>query len=416
MATRDRAVWGWALYDWANSAFATVVMAGLFPVVFRDVWSTGVAPEVGTFRLGVVNSAASLVVAVAAPLLGAVADAGGHRKPWLVGFAALGMAGTGLLALVPSGRWIAAALLYGGATVGFMAANVFYDALLMEVAPEERRDRVSALGYALGYLGGGLAFLGTLAVVLDPLRFGLPDTAAAVRASFLSVAVWWAVFTAPLVRWVPRGSAGPRLDLSEGFRRLADTLGRLRAHGPAVRFLIAYWLYIDGVDTVVRMAVDYGMALGLGSAGLMKALLITQFVGFPAALVYGRLGERVGPRSAILVGLVVYAGVTVWARGMDSVGEFYTLAVVVGLVQGGVQALSRSLFSRLVPQGRSAEFFGFYNLMGKFAAVLGPVLMGAAGLWTGDPRNGVLAVTGLVVAGGLVLLSVPGGGARRNAA
>ncbi|GAB4264918.1 MULTISPECIES: MFS transporter [Deferrisoma] len=408
-----RAVWAWALYDWANSAFATAVMAGFFPVFFREAWSAGAAEGVATFRLGLANSAASLAVAAAAPFLGALADAGGAKKRWLLGFAAAGIGGTAALAGVPAGGWAWAAALYALATVGFMGANVFYDALLVDVAEPAVRDRVSALGYALGYLGGGLAFLGLLAAVLRPEALGLPGPGAAVRFAFVAVAAWWALFSAPLARWVREAPGARGISWRAGAARLRQTLGEVRNHGPALRFLLAYWLYMDGVDTVVRMAVDYGLALGLGAGDLMKALLVTQFVGFPAAVAYGRLGERIGPKASILLGLGIYAGVTLWARGMSTPAEFYGLAVVIGLVQGGVQALSRSFFSRLVPPGRSAEFFGFYNLMGKFAAVIGPALMGAVGWWTGNPRDGVLAVTGLVVAGGIVLLGVPGAGEGR---
>lgn len=406
----DRAAWSWALYDWANSAFATTVMAGFFPVFFKEYWNAGVAVTESTFRLGVANSAASLAVAVAAPILGAVADAGGHRKRFLVIFAALGIGSTAALAGVGQGEWVLAASLYLTGTVGFMAANVFYDALLPAVAPPGRAHRVSAMGYAFGYLGGGLLFSLNVAMTLWPGAFGLSGPAQAVRLSFVTVAVWWALFSIPLVRWVPEGGGEtvPRAG-REGLRRLLGTLRALGEHRQVFGFLLAYWLYIDGVDTIVRMAVDYGMSIGLEPRHLIAALLLTQFVGFPAALVYGRIGERVGAKRAVLAGLAVYLGVTLWARHMQTPAEFFGLAVVIGLVQGGVQALSRSLYSHLVPAGRSAEFFGFYNLTGKFAAVLGPVLMGGVAVLTGNPRDSVLAVGVLIVAGGLLLLRVPGG-------
>ncbi len=408
-------MWSWALYDWANSAFATTVMAGFFPLFFKQYWSAGVDPARSTFWLGAANSAASALIVVLAPVLGAVADRGGGRKRFLAAFAGLGVAGTAALTGVGQGGWAWAAAAFVVATVGFMGANVFYDALLVDVTGGRRMDRVSALGYSLGYLGGGLLFGVNVAMTLRPGWFGFADAAQAVRASFLTVAVWWALFSVPLLAFVRERAETAPLGraVRDGLVQLRDTVRDLRGRRQVWVFLVAYWLYIDGVDTIVRMAVDYGLALGLDSGGLIKALLITQFVGFPAALAYGWLGERIGPRTGILVGLAAYAAVTVWAYRMETSAEFYLLAGVIGLVQGGVQALSRSLYARLIPPDRAAEYFGVYNMLGKFAAVLGPVLMGWIALATGEPRTGVFAVTGLVVAGGVVL-AVSGVGAREE--
>ncbi len=410
-------MWSWALYDWANSAFATTVMAGFFPLFFKQYWSAGVDPARSTFWLGAANSAASALIVVLAPVLGAVADRGGGRKRFLAAFAGLGVAGTAALAGVGQGGWAWAAAAFVLATVGFMGANVFYDALLVDVTGGRRMDRVSALGYSLGYLGGGLLFGVNVAMTLRPGWFGFADAAQAVRASFLTVAVWWALFSVPLLAFVRERAETAPLGraVRDGLTQLRNTVRDLRGRRQVWVFLAAYWLYIDGVDTIVRMAVDYGLALGLDSGGLIKALLITQFVGFPAALAYGWLGERIGPRTGILVGLAAYAAVTVWAYRMETSAEFYLLAGVIGLVQGGVQALSRSLYARLIPPDRAAEYFGVYNMLGKFAAVLGPVLMGWIALATGEPRTGVFAVTGLVVAGGVVL-AVSGVGAREETA
>lgn len=409
----------WALYDWANSAFATTVMAGFFPLFFKQYWNVGVDATVSTFRLGLANSAAGLLVALSAPLLGAIADQVGGRKRFLGLFLALGVVCTGALYGVPSGGWVTAAVLYGAAVVGFSGANIFYDALLMEVASAERMDWVSALGYALGYLGGGVLFAFNVALTLWPAAFGLADAAAAVRVSFVSVAVWWALFSVPLfIRVRERGgAAGARVGqgLRQGLRQLAETCRAVRRLKVVFTFLIAYWLYIDGVDTIVRMAVDFGLSIGLDHKSLIAALLLVQFVGFPAALVFGRLGQAIGPKRGILLGLVVYLGVTVWGSVLDSAAEFYGLAVLIGLVQGGVQALSRSLFARMVPVSRSAEFFGFYNMLGKFAAVIGPLLMGWAGVITGSSRASILAVAVLFLAGGGLLLTVDEAAGRRAA-
>jgi UMF1 family MFS transporter len=408
----QRPIWSWALYDWANSAFATTVMAGFFPVFFKAYWSSDVDASLSTFRLGVTSSLASGAVVVLAPTLGAIADASGSAKRFLLAFAGLGVSATAALYVVPQGGWLAAATLFAFASVGFMGGNAFYDSLLVSVASEGRRDRVSALGYALGYLGGGLLFAAQVASTLWPEEFGFRDAAAAVRVAFPTVAAWWAVFALPLFLFVrapgPTSMAGPGAlaAVAAGARQLADTFRHARRLRAPFVFLAAYFLYIDGVDTVIRMAVDYGMSIGLDSTDLIKALLITQFVGFPAALVFGRLGERIGPKRAIFMAIAVYVGVTIWAAMMRSEAEFYALAVVIGLVQGGIQALSRSFYTRLIPVDRAAEFFGFYNMLGKFAAVAGPLLVGGVSLLTGSPRWSILALLVLFGAGALLLTRV----------
>lgn len=401
----------WAIYDWANSAFATTVMAGFVPVFNKDFWSAGAPETVSSFRLGVANSVASVIVALLAPALGAMADQGRAKKRFLFSFAALGMVMTGALHFVGRGQWSAALALYALAGVGFAAANVFYDSLLVSVATEDRFDAVSALGYALGYAGGGLLFALNVWMVRQPETFGLAGPSEAVRFSFLTVAVWWAVFALPLLFFVPepmRGglSRGAWSAVRLGWQQLRETFRQARRLRGVLVFLLGYWFYIDGVDTVMRMATDYGKSLGFASESLVTALLITQFVGFPAALVFGKVGEKVGPKPGIFIALAVYVGVCLWGSFMQQVGEFYALAIVVGLVQGGVQALSRSLYARLIPPDQAAEFFGFYNMLGKSAAVLGPALMGAAGLKTGNPRTAILAIIPLFLLGAVLLAFV----------
>ena len=391
------------MYDWANSAYATTVMAGFFPIFFKQYWSAGADVTDSTFHLGLANSLASVLIAALAPLLGAVADRAGARKKFLLIFGLLGVVMTGSLYFVQRGDWVAATTLYVLASVGFLGGNIFYDALLVNVARTNQRDRVSSLGYALGYLGGGLLFAVNVWMTLQPQRFGLADAAEAVRWSFVCVALWWAVFALPLLIFVKE----PRDDelhfglaaIGQGLRQFRHTFHEIRQLRMVLLFLVGYWLYIDGVDTIIVMAVDYGMALGFDSNSLIVALLITQFIGFPAALVFGRLGERIGSKRSILLAIVVYVGVTLWAYQMSSVSEFYALAVTVGLVQGGIQALSRSMYSRLIPQDKSAEFFGFYNMLGKFAAVLGPLLMGWVGVISGSPRVAILSLIVLFIAG-----------------
>jgi MFS transporter, UMF1 family len=410
MTTR-REAYAWALYDVGNSAFTTTVMAGFFPLFFKQYWSAGANVTESSWNLGLANSLASVIVAVLAPVLGAVADVGRAKKTWLASFAALGCVATAALFFVPQGNWQLAAAAYALASVGFAGSLVFYDALLVSVSSDAESDRVSALGYALGYLGGGFLFAINVLMATKPSLFGLENPSAGVRWSFLTVAVWWAVFTLPLMTRVHEraGAARPKSSrpVRDALAQVLVTTRRVRQLRPVWMFLLAYWLYIDAVDTVIRMAVDYGLSLGLPSNSLIVALLITQFVGFPAAIVFAKLASRIGTRRGILIGLVVYVGVTIFGFFMTTASEFYLLAVVIGLVQGGVQALSRSYFSRLIPPEEAGEFFGFYNMLGKFAAVIGPTLMGAVGMITGSPRVSILSLIVLLVAGGYLLMRVP---------
>ncbi|MEK9786358.1 MAG: MFS transporter, partial [Gammaproteobacteria bacterium] len=390
------------LYDWANSAFATTVMAGFFPIFFKQYWSQDTAITQSTFYLGVGNSIASLIIVLLAPVLGAMADTGGLRKRMLAAFATIGVVATGALYLVEAGLWPFAILLYAIAVVGFSGANTFYDALLIIVAPSEKRHRISALGFALGYLGGGLLFLINVLMTLKPELFGLADAAQGVRWSFVTVAIWWAVFSIPLFLYVeePLPMQGKRkADIRKTLTALTDTAKNLARYRSAWMFLLAYWLYIDGVDTIVRMSVDFGLSIGLSSDNLITALLLVQFIGFPAALVFGRLGERYGALRGIWICIWAYVGVTVFAYFMETALQMYILAAVIGLVQGGIQALSRSLFSQLIPPEKNAEFFGFYNVVGKAAAVFGPVMMGTIAHVSGNPRLGILSVALLFFAG-----------------
>ena len=405
-----RQKWGWAMYDWANSAFATTVMAGFFPVFFKEYWNSGVDAATSTFRLGMANSLASLLIVLLAPLLGAIADCMSRRKAMLFSFAFLGVLMTAGLYLIGEGDWFLAAFLYVLALIGFSGSNVFYDSLLPFVSRKDKIDQTSALGFSMGYLGGGILLSINVLMALHPEKFGLADGAAAIRISFLMVAAWWLIFSLPLMLLVeePDGSAsGWSVNvLQAGFKRVWTTLQEVRQLRNIWLFLVAYWLYIDGVDTIVRMAVDYGLSLGFDQNSLITALLITQFTGFPAALAFGWFGGRYGPKTGIFIGLAVYILVTVWASVMDSVSEFYYLAFLIGLAQGGIQALSRSLYARMIPADRSAEFFGFYNMLGKFAAILGPVMIGWVGVISGNPRTGILSLLVLFVVGGFILTKV----------
>ncbi len=572
---KDKQVFGWTMYDWANSAFATTIMAGFFPVFFKSYWSAGADINQSTALLGVANSIASLFVALIAPILGAIADQSSGKKKFLVFFAYLGVLMTGCLYMVKFGQWLLAVILYVLGTIGFSGANIFYDSLLPDVANEKNIDYVSAKGFALGYLGGGLLFLINVLWVLQPGLFGFPvevksivseqlrrdatvirladdadftiphgkSSAKAVvtstisvpvhsiklvengnlndiwieiefppgldpellsqsvsfgeyqtgeivgisenmqkvrignltrkitavveakftlkneiiytgfengmltgvaglenhfgiveinsdflapaieylsiRISFLSVALWWAIFTIPLILYVKERRNKEVTEkkvnyVKLGFSQLRHTFRKIKHMKVVFLFLLAYWLYIDGVDTIIRMAVDYGMSIGFPSNALIVALLITQFVGFPAALFFGKLGEKWDVKKSIFIAIGVYLLVTVWGVIMTKTAEFYLLAIVVGLVQGGIQALSRSYYSRLIPKDQAAEFYGFYNMLGKFAAIFGPVIMGGMGLLVRRAgysaniasRVGIASVAILFIAGGILLYFV----------
>jgi len=385
MDNKKRAVWGWAMYDWANSAFATTVMAGFFPIFFKQYWSHGADVNLSTAQLGFGNSIASLLVALMAPVLGAIADKGSAKKKFLIFFAYLGVLMTAGLFLIQQGQWALAIFVYVMGVIGFSGANIFYDALLPGIVGEDRIDFVSGFGFAMGYLGGGILFLVNVLMTLMPTKFGLPDAGTAVRYSFISVALWWGLFTLFTIFWVPEERTQPTSQqpanfIKAGFQQLRGTFKKVRHLKTVFLFLFAYWFYIDGVDTIIRMAVDYGMSLGFQANDLIVALLITQFVGFPSALIFGKLGQRWSVRKSIYVAIGIYMAVTMWGTMMTNKQEFYILAIIIGLVQGGIQALSRSYYARLIPKNKAAEYYGFYNMLGKFAAIFGPALMGVVGL------------------------------------
>ncbi len=395
-------------------------MAGFFPVFFKSYWAGDMAATESTVRLGTANALASLLVVLLAPLLGVIADRCGYKKRLLLMLAMLGALMSGSLYLVGEGYWLVAAALYVFAVIGFAGGNVTYDALLLDVAERAELERISARGFALGYLGGGLLFALNVLMVLYPESFGLADKGQAVRVAFLSVALWWALFTLPVLLFVREPPRAQGAAASAGFTgawtELRFTWRLLRSLPMAFLFLLAYWCYIDGVDTIVRMAVDYGLALGFPSESLLSALLLTQFVGFPAALLFGRLGDRIGAKRAIWLALMVYVIAVFWAWRMTAAWEFYGLAVMIGLVQGGIQSMSRALYARLIPAEHAGRLFGLYNMMGKFAAVVGPLLVGWVALLSGSSRIGILSILILFLVGGLLLAGVRVAEGERQAA
>ena len=409
---KRKRVISWALYDWANSAFATTVMAGFFPLFFKSFWAADLSPAESTAVIGTTNSLAGLLIVLLAPFLGAYSDLGKFKKKFLAFFALLGVLSTGYLYFIPQGDWVIAASLYALAVVGFSGGNIFYDSLIVSVSKQDQRHKVSSLGFSMGYLGGGLLFVVNVLMYLNPAWFGLSSQSEAILWSFVSVAVWWAVFSLPLFMSVEEKSnaeisKGLFETITEAFKAVASTLREIKKHKRVAIFLIAYWLYIDGVDTIVRMAVAYGSDIGLDASSMITALLLTQFVGFPATLVFGIYADKIGFKKILTIGISIYILVTFYAYYMSTALEFYILAGTVGLVQGGVQAISRSFFSTIIPVNKEAQFFGFYNLVGKSAVFLGPVLVSWVALIFGNPRFGILSLLFLLVPGLILLWMVP---------
>ena len=410
MINSKKSILAWSLYDWANSAFATTVMAGFFPVFFKEYWSTTDSVTLSTWYLGLGNSLASILVAVLAPFIGAIADRGTAKKKLLIFFAFLGIIATGGLWIVNQGHWQIAILFYIIASIGFMAGNIFYDSLLPAVASKNKFDYASSMGFSLGYIGGGLLFLINVLMYLQPHYFGIPDGATAIRLSFISVAVWWAVFSIPIILFVKEPKIHDPIGIcsavKEGWSQFISTLTKIRELKVVGTFLMAYWLYIDGVDTIIRMAVDYGTSIGFPASSLITALLLVQFVAFPATLIYNWFSSKIGIKNAIYTAIIGYTFITIFGAFVSKEWHFYVLAIMIACFQGGIQALSRSMYSRIIPKKQAAEFFGFYNMLGKFAAIIGPPMMGYIGLITGNPRLGILSIIILFISGGLLLTKV----------
>ena len=405
------------MYDWANSAFAVVVLTAFFPFLFKSYWDSGADAALNTARLGMGDSISGLFVAFLSPLLGALADAGKARKSFLISFMALGTVMTMTIWFVGAGAWQTAIVLFILANIGFACGNLFYDALLVDVTSENDMDNVSSLGYATGYVGGGLLYGIDVLLVLFWQRAGFESQAQAARAGFILVAVWWMVFSIPLLCFVKeRGAAsgqGPLSVIVNGFHRLKSTSMKIARNRMLILFIVAFWLYMDGVYTVITMAVNFGLSIGITMQTLLLTILLVQFVAFPAAIGFGRLARAWGGGTAILAGIAIY--IVVCAAGfflLRNAVQFVILACLVGMVQGGVQALSRSYFAKIVPQEDAAEYFGFLNLISRFSIVVGPVLVGGTTLLchrmgAGDflsQRLGMSSITVLFAAGGFLLV------------
>lgn len=406
----QKAVKSWILYDWANSAFATTIMAAVMPIYYSSVAAANLPKATSTAYWGYTQSVALIFVVLLSPLLGAIADYAGNKKSFLCFFTYMGAISSSLLFFVGEGDWALASILVILGTLAFSGGNVFYDAFLPEIAVEKDRDMISSRGYASGYIGGGILLAVNLVMIQNPSFFGI-DTVLASQISFLSVGIWWIVFTIPFFRNV---SEKPRekkpLSIvgytQLGFQRVASTLQEIRRFPELLKFLVAFWFFSDGINTIIKMATIYGTEIGIESSHLIIALLITQFVGFPATLLFGKIASCLGSKSTLQLTLVIYLLIVTLGYFMKSETDFYLLAIMVGMVQGGAQALSRSIFSNLVPDHKNAEFFGFFALSGKFASIFGPALFGFVGQVTGSSRFGIASLIFFFLMGIILLYTV----------
>ncbi len=407
----SKEVISWAFYDWANSAFATTVIAGFFPIFFKSFWANSLSDTESTALLGLANSLSGFFILIFAPFLGALADITFRKKYMLVFFMLIGAGSTASFFFIYEGYWMIAVIAYILASIGFSSGNIFYDSLIIDVSNDQSRNQVSAFGFAMGYLGGGILFVVNVLMYLQPNIFGLASEIDAVLFSFLSVAIWWSIFTLPLIKFV-KERKGEITSLSltstvkNSFFRVINTFKEIRQYKNLFYFLVAYWLYMDGIDTVVRMALAFGSDIGLASSELIVALIITQFIGFPSTIFFGLLAERFGLKILLYIGIGIYILICFGGLVISTIFGFYLLAGVIGLVQGGVQSVSRAVFSKMVPDGKDSEFFGFYNLVGKSAVIFGPMMMGLVSYLFSDPRAGIISLLILFIPGLLVLRMV----------
>jgi MFS transporter, UMF1 family len=412
----------WAMYDWANSAFQTTIIAAVFPIYFHNVVAVDLGDTLSTSRFAWATTLAIVIVALVAPLLGAIADFAAMKKRMLAAFVLFGALSTIAMYWIGPGDWQLALTLFVIGNVGVAGSIVFYESLLPHLVDEQDLDRVSSAGYAIGYFGGGVLLAINLLMIQKPEWFGIADSQTAVRLSLASVGIWWLVFSIPIFRRVPEPPRRIEADesptaslIKTGFVRLVDTFRELRTYKQAFMLLLAFLIYNDGIQTIIRMATTFGSQINIDQNAMITALLITQFIGVPFAFLFGMAAERIGAKVAVFGGLAVYAIIIMLAYRMTSAVHFYALAILVGMVQGGTQALSRSLFASMIPKHKSSEFFAFFGVFERYAGILGPLIFAMMVQATGESRNAILAVLGFFVVGGALLAFVDVDAGRRVA-
>ncbi len=402
-------VFSWCMYDWADSSFATTIMAALFPPFYRSlVTSAGLAKNDATAYWGYTTSIALVIIALMAPILGAISDYTGGKKRYMAFFVLVGLSSTAAFVFIGTDTWLLASILYILSNLGFSGANVFYESLLPHIAQKNDIDQISTKGYALGYVGGGILLILNALWVMKYEWFGMPDIAFALRLSFFSVAIWWAIFSIPFFINVPEPQImevthpSPNI-IKIGFSRLATTFREIKRYKQLLIFLVAFWLYNDGINTIIKMATAYGDEIGIKMTDMTIALIITQFVGIPFSFLFGLLAKKLETKRCIILALSVYLCISIAGYFLQTATHFYILAFMVGTVQGGSQALSRSLFGTMVPKFKTAEFFGFFSTSSKFAGIAGPLLFGLVSQFAGESRLSILSLIIFFVAGGVLL-------------
>jgi|RhiMetdeSRZDD1v2_1073273.scaffolds.fasta_scaffold00428_19 MFS transporter, UMF1 family len=403
----------WAMYDWANSAFQSTVITAVFPPFFSSFAAAGLPPAIATARFAWATTIAVAITAILGPILGAIADYRAIKKRMLAVFIGIGVVTTILMGTIGRGEWRYAALLFMISNIAIASSFVFYDSLLPHIAAPHEMDRVSTAGYAIGYFGGGILLVINLLWILTPMTFGIPDTITGIKLSFISVGVWWLVFSLPLFRRVPEpprvletDEAANENPILAAFVRVWETFHELRGYRQAFLMLVAFLLYNDGIQTIIRMAAIYGAEIGIDQNAQIEAFVVVQFVGIPFSFLFGALASRIGAKTAIFLALGVYIAISVLGYFMTTASQFFALAFLVGTVQGGSQALSRSLFARMIPKHKSSEYFGFFSVFEKFAGIAGPALFAASVSIFGSSRAAVLSVIFFFVCGALVLTQV----------
>ncbi|WP_338472221.1 MFS transporter [Niallia sp. XMNu-256] len=402
---------GWAFYDWANSAYTLIVVTAILPLYFKaSAAEAGIDAATSTAFWGYANSFSTLIVSILAPILGTIADFKGFKKRFFIIFAALGIVFTLLLAVVPSGQWMTLLICFVITSIGFTGANIFYDAFLVDVTSEERMEKISANGFALGYVGSIIPFVISIGLIMTSQLNILPlSVSIASQIAFVITALWWGLFTIPMLKNVEQKYYVERVPnpVSTSFKKLYKTFKNIKEYKTIFLFLLAYFFYIDGVHTVINMSTAFGTDLGISSTTLLIVLFVTQVIAAPFTILFGKLAGKFNEKTMIMMGIIVYIIVCIYAYFLDSALDFWILAMLVGSSQGGIQAMSRSYFAKIVPKESSNEFFGFYSVFGKFAAILGPLLVGVTAQFTGSTNSGVFSLVVLFIIGGILLLRVP---------
>ena len=403
-----REIVSWMFYDWANSAFATVMMAAILPVYYSQVAASSLSANIASSYWGYTNTIAMIIIAFLSPILGAISDMKHIKLNFMKFFVFLGVMSSALLYFVKSGHWFLASVLYIIGRIGFSGGNLFYDSFLPHIAKEDKVDKISTLGYAWGYLGGGLLLAINLSMIMNPTIFGIEDPQLAPRISFISVGLWWAIFSIPIFKYVSEPQLKYKLVEKKnviliGFRRVKQTLKEIRSFRQVFLFLLAFWFYNDGIGTIMVMAVIFGSEIGIGQEHLIGAILTVQFLGIPFTILFGKLAQKITAKRAIYLGLIVYTLIAIGGYFMTSALHFWLLAIGVGMVQGGTQALSRSLFSQMTPKSKSAEFFGFFDISQKFSGIVGPAIFGLIAYLAGSSRPSIFALIVFFI-GGMFLL------------